>query len=124
MRSDDFAVAITNAEGRGEERSVVLDALKIWSPPGSPELATKQCAEFLKSYGLSSVTGDRYGGEWPVDSFKKYGIRYEPAGQSKSELYLEALPLFHERPRQSSRYSEADRTARQSRTPHCTRRTR
>jgi len=94
MRSDDFAVAIANAEGRGEERSVVLDAVKVWSPPGSPELATKQCADFLKSFGLSSVTGDRYGGEWPVDSFKKYGIRYEPAGQSKSELYLEALPLF------------------------------
>jgi hypothetical protein len=36
--------------------------------------------------------GDRYGGEWPRERFRSHGIAYEPATQSKSDLYRELLP--------------------------------
>jgi hypothetical protein len=50
-------------------------------------------AEVLKGYGVLSVTGDNYGGEWPVASFRSHGIAYERCEKSKSELYLAFVPV-------------------------------
>jgi hypothetical protein len=52
-------------------------------------------ATVLKLYALSSVTGDRYAGEWPREQFAKFGIRYEPAAKSKSDLYVDLLSLIN-----------------------------
>jgi hypothetical protein len=41
------------------------------------------------------VYGDRYGGEWPREQFQKRGIFYEPADKSKSEIYVDLLPLIN-----------------------------
>jgi len=38
--------------------------------------------------------GDRYSGQWVVEAFAKHGIHYKVSDQTKSELYLEAEPLF------------------------------
>ena len=35
--------------------------------------------------------GDRYGGEWPREQFRKYGVDYEPSEKPKSDLYKELL---------------------------------
>jgi len=50
--------------------------------------------ELVKEYGLRDVTSARYGGEWPVQAFKKQGITYNLAEKMASELYLAALPLL------------------------------
>ncbi len=44
---------------------------------------------------MSQVTGDRYGGQWPREQFRKHGIEYKPAEKTKSELYLELLPTIN-----------------------------
>ena len=49
----------------------------------------------LKSYGLSTVTGDRYGGEWPRERFAEYGITYLVCKKVRSDLYLELLPQLN-----------------------------
>jgi hypothetical protein len=51
-------------------------------------------ATLLKSYGLSRVTGDRYAGEWVSSAFRKHGISYAASEKAKSDIYLEAEPLF------------------------------
>ena len=43
------------------------------------------------------MAGDRYAGEWPREQFRKYGVLYEPAGRTKSELFLDLLPLINSR---------------------------
>jgi hypothetical protein len=43
------------------------------------------------------VTGDRYAGEFPRELFRKCGVTYTPAERSKSELYVELLPLINSR---------------------------
>lgn len=48
----------------------------------------------LKSYRVYSVTGDRYAGEWVREQFSRQNISYVHSERSKSELYLESLPLF------------------------------
>ena len=39
-------------------------------------------------------SGDHYCGEWSASAFAENGITYEASERNKSEIYLEALPLF------------------------------
>jgi hypothetical protein len=89
--SDAMTVCIAHAEG---ER-IILDALRSRVPPFSPEQVTEEFAALLATYGLSSVTGDRYGGEWPREQFRKHGVRYDFSALPASSIYLEALPLLN-----------------------------
>ncbi len=55
----------------------------------------REYAATVKRYGCVSVTGDRYAGAWPREWFAMHGVRYEPPGQTKSELYGALLPLVN-----------------------------
>ena len=55
----------------------------------------EEFASLIRSYRCSKVFGDRYGGEWPREQFQKRGVFYEPAEKSKSELYVDLLPLIN-----------------------------
>jgi hypothetical protein len=57
----------------------------------------QEYAALLKSYRISKVTGDRYAGEWPREQFRKYGVQYEVADKSKSDIYRDLLPLLNSR---------------------------
>ena len=49
----------------------------------------------LKAYGLSKVTGDRYGGEWCREPFRKLGITYDLSEKPKNDIYQNCLPLLN-----------------------------
>jgi hypothetical protein len=93
--ADSFTMAI----GRKDDQNdvIVVDVLREVRPPFSPEQVVGEFAQTLKSYGVSSVSGDRYGGEWPREQFRKHGITYEPADKAKSDLYVDVLPLINSR---------------------------
>lgn len=78
-----------------EEGVAILDAIRERRPPFSPEDVTKEFAALLKSYRLTTVRGDRYGGAWPAERFREHGVYYQPAGKAKSDIYREALPLLN-----------------------------
>ena len=64
--------------------------------PGSiPLTVVDDFAALLKSYRVSRVTGDRYAGEFPRELFRKHGIAYDLAKQTKSELFRDLLPLLN-----------------------------
>jgi hypothetical protein len=44
---------------------------------------------------VSRVTGDRYAGEFPRELFRRHGIAYDLAKQTKSELFRDLLPLLN-----------------------------
>lgn len=89
--SDSMTLAICHSEG---ERAI-LDATREIKPPFSPESAVADFAALMKSYGISSVTGDRYGGEWPREQFRKAGIEYQLSDKAKSDLYRDLLPMLN-----------------------------
>ena len=66
-------------------------------PPFNPEAVTLEFADLMRRYRVSQVHGDRYGGQWVADSFRRAGIYYAPAHQVKSEIYLNLLPLVNAR---------------------------
>lgn len=87
---DAFTLAIAHREGA----QVVQDVSRGRRPPFDPSAVVADYAAVLRSYRLREVTGDRYAGEWVVEAFRKHGITYRTSELSKSELYLEAEPLF------------------------------
>jgi len=86
-----MTLAITHREGD----KVVVDAVRERRPPFSPDDVVIEFAATLKSYGIGTVQGDRYGGEWPRERFAAHGVRYEPCEKPKSDLYLNLLPTLN-----------------------------
>jgi hypothetical protein len=92
--ADSFTLGIAHADADG---LAVLDCIREIRPPFSPADATADFAGVIQSYGLSSVTGDRFGGEWVREAFRTHSIAYRPAELSKSQIYGELLPLVNAR---------------------------
>jgi hypothetical protein len=90
---DSFTLAISHRDLRND--CVIIDCIREAKPPFSPEQVTDDFAALLKSYRVSQVTGDRYGGEFPRELFRKHDITYELAQQTKSELFRDLLPLLN-----------------------------
>jgi hypothetical protein len=99
--SDSYVLAIAHDEAReitidGKTESYtipVLDKIVEWQPRFDPEAVSIEVVNVCKAYRLSHVTGDAYGGEWPRDPLKKRGIGYALSEKTRSELYLDMLPL-------------------------------
>jgi hypothetical protein len=89
--SDSMTLAIAHAEGPVS----VLDVLREFRPPFSPDSVVSECAMMLKYFHIGRVTGDRYGGEWPAERFQAHGIGYAPSERVKSDLYRDVLPLLN-----------------------------
>lgn len=90
--SDSMTLAIAH---RDRDDRGILDAVREVKPPFSPDSVVEEFCDLIKAYGLHSVTGDRYGGEWPRERFQVHGITYEPAEKPKSDIYRELLPLLN-----------------------------
>jgi hypothetical protein len=89
-RGDDGALAISHkdtASGR-----IVLDCLRAYKAPYSPQAVIRQMSTVLRSYGLRMVTGDNYSAEFCAERFRANGIGYRKCDKPKSQLYLEVLP--------------------------------
>ncbi len=98
-------VAFTDPSGGSHDRMTLgvahleghrpaLDLIRGVTPPFDPSVVVKEFAQVLRSYRCTSVTGDRYAGQWVVEAFARHGITYWHSDLSKSEVYLESLPLF------------------------------
>jgi hypothetical protein len=105
--ADAFTLAICHAEGRGADGRVVQDVMKGWQAKRDSvtdlEAVVREIALIVKRYGVSTVTGDRYAGQWVREAFRRHAIAYEeptirkegePVTLDKSAAYLECEPLF------------------------------
>lgn len=90
---DSFGACVMHREGN----IVITDAVREIRPPFSPEAVVGELATLAKSYRCSRVTGDRWGGEFPREAFRKHGLSYEPSKIVKSDLYVNLLPLLNSR---------------------------
>ena len=87
--------AMTMALGHREGDRIVLDLVRERKPPFSPEAAVAEFCETLRRYGVSTVTGDRYAGEWPREQFRKLGVNYRISEKPKSDLFRDLLPVLN-----------------------------
>jgi hypothetical protein len=80
--SDSMTLAIAHLDG---ENAAVLDAVREVRPPFSPDQVVSDFCDLQQSYGITRVTGDRYGGEWPRERFASHGVTYTPSQKSKHD---------------------------------------
>jgi hypothetical protein len=92
-RGDSPTLAIGHCNGR----KAVVDSLVILPPTTSPKVVCKEFSAELRAYGLSQVTGDNYGGDWPVKEFlgEPNFISYVRCEVPKSGLYLALVPALN-----------------------------
>jgi hypothetical protein len=89
--SDSMTLAIAHADGdRG-----ILDFVKEWQAPFSPQDVVQQIVEICRRYKVSSVIGDRYAGEWVREPFRTHHVEYVLADLTRSEAYLTMLPAIN-----------------------------
>ncbi len=88
--SDAFTLGIAHAEGD----AAILDCLYERKPPFSPVEVVGEVAALLRSYGLTSATGDRYAAQWVVDAFARANVTYTHSERDRSAIYADCLPLF------------------------------
>jgi hypothetical protein len=89
--SDSMTLAISHMEA---DRAI-LDLVRERRPPFSPDDVAKEFSDTIKSYGIASCRGDRYGGLWPRERFSAHGVDYQTAPQAKSDIYINLLPLLN-----------------------------
>lgn len=92
---DSWTLAIAHQDGRGDDALTAIDAAREIKPPFSPEAVVGELCQLLKRYRVTSVTGDRYGGEFPRELFRKHGVTYHVADKARSDLYREMLPMLN-----------------------------
>jgi hypothetical protein len=91
--ADSMCLCISHLHAPAE--TAIIDVLREYKPPFSPEQVVIEMSKVLKAYGITSVEGDHYAGQWPREVFLKHGILYECSQRAKSDLYLDALPLLN-----------------------------
>lgn len=84
-RSDSFTFAISHIE----EEKIVIDVAYEKIPKYDIDQQIGICSDYMRKFKISQVVGDRYGGEFPIQGFKKQGMQYIQSDLVKSDLYLE-----------------------------------
>jgi hypothetical protein len=93
--SDDaMTLAMAHKMTKPDEQ-IVIDAVREVRPPFSPAAVVDTFAALLKTYRITKVLGDHYGGEFVKEPFRKHGISYEVCKTPKSDLFRDLLPLLN-----------------------------
>jgi hypothetical protein len=89
--TDSAALAIATCRG---DKAVIV-ALREIRPPFSPDAMISEFSALLREYGLRTVTGDRWAGEFPREGFRRLGCDYHVAKLPKSDLYRELVAIVN-----------------------------
>jgi hypothetical protein len=87
---DSFTLAVGH---RDEAGRAILDLLRERRPPFSPQAVVEEFAEILLGYNCRRVTGDRFAGQFPAETFRAFGVDFALSEKPKSDLYRDFLPL-------------------------------
>jgi hypothetical protein len=91
--ADSMTLAIAHVEGD----VCVLDLVAVAAPPFDPGLIVAEFAAIQRRYGITTVIGDNYAGNWPAARFKENGIDYIKSDRVKNDVYRDFLPLITSR---------------------------
>jgi hypothetical protein len=89
--SDSFSMAIAHFDNG----CAILDVVDERKPPFSPEEVIADFSKVFHAYDIQEIVTDRYGGEFPVELFRKNAITVVPSERPKSDIYKELLPMLN-----------------------------
>jgi hypothetical protein len=88
---DAAAIAIAHRDAGGR---AIVDVVRGKPSPHDPRSVTAEFAALAGEYRCRMVVGDAYAGGWVKGAFEAHGLEYKQSKLTRSELYLEGLPLF------------------------------
>ena len=88
---DAWGLGIAHREGD----RVILDVTRAWKPPFNPSNVVAEIATLLRSYRITSVSGDRYAPGFVDEAFRAQGIKYEQRDRDTSTVLLDLVPLVN-----------------------------
>jgi hypothetical protein len=74
--------------------AAILDVLYEQKAPHNPAEVTARMAAIIRAYDLNDCRGDKYAANWVTEAFRSAGVQYIHSELNRSEIYLNALPLF------------------------------
>jgi hypothetical protein len=89
-RHDAFTVGVCHREAE----KIIADVVRGKKPPFDPASVAAEYAALAREYHCRQVSGDAYAGEWVSQAFISAGCEYRRSPLTRSELYLEGLPLW------------------------------
>jgi hypothetical protein len=96
---DRFTAGIAHAQTIGGREIAVLDVVRGVAPPFDPNAAIAEAAALFHRYRIKHVVGDQFAGGkdhgFVQSGFRALGIKYEVSELTRSDLYLEFLPLVN-----------------------------
>jgi hypothetical protein len=92
---DDATLAIAHETNGITVLDLLIDQGARTNGTFSPEATVEKFSHTLQLYRCTSVTGDRYAAQWPIQAFQKVGIDYQPAELNRSQLYAAFEPLLN-----------------------------
>jgi hypothetical protein len=87
-RHDASCIGIVHREGD----RVIADVIR--GRHGNPAAAVAEFSTLARQYACHQITGDNYSADWVATAFENAGCQYVRSRLTRSELYLEGLPLF------------------------------
>ena len=91
-RRDATALCIGHVEGK--DKTFVADMVRGISAPHDPRQAVREFAVLAREYSVRRIYGDAYGGDWVSSAWQEFQLPYQRADLNRSEIYMEALPVF------------------------------
>jgi hypothetical protein len=88
---DAFSLAVSHRDAG----QIFIDAVYEKVPPFSPEACIAELCDVLKRYRIHRVVGDRFAGQFPAEQFLKRGISYQASSKSKTDIYVDFLPMLN-----------------------------
>jgi hypothetical protein len=88
--ADSYTLCIGHKEGD----EFIIDVVRGTHGAFDPQVVTKQYADLCRAYGIRNVMGDNYAKDWVAGAWRDNGFEYMRSPKVKSDIYLEAQPLF------------------------------
>ncbi|MGJ5082729.1 hypothetical protein [Bradyrhizobium sp. HKCCYLS3013] len=88
---DSFCCAVGH---RGEADTCIIDSVIEIRPPFNLPDAVAQIAATLRSYGITTVTADRWGLGFVEAEFTRHGIALTYSERTSSEIFRQCLPVI------------------------------
>jgi hypothetical protein len=86
--------AYTLAIGHKAGDDYVVDAVHGTHGAFDPQVVTKEYAKLCRDYRTARVVGDNFAKDWVAGAWRDNGFEYVRSSKVKSDIFLEALPLF------------------------------
>ena len=88
---DALVIALAHKDGT----QGILDVIRSYHPPFNPSSVIAEVSALCKRYGIHTVTGDRYAPGFVIEAFSSHDLKYAFSEHTRSDLYLELLPLVN-----------------------------